>query len=449
MGQVAVDLKKSGYKVTGSDMGVYSPMKEILEDAGIEPLSPFSPGNVENTGMVVVGNAISRGNPELEEVLSRRIPYTSMAELIRWGLLQGRKNLVVTGTHGKTTSTALVTHILKNGGYDPGYMIGGKPVNFDTGFSSEGDEWFVLEGDEYDIAFFDKRPKFLQYLPYGVVINNIEYDHSDIYDSLDDIIDGFRKLMRIIPENGILAVNADDENIKKILPEARCRVVTCGLEAEADIAGNLENGKLEIVKSGKLWGTAGFSLPGNFNLKNALAAVTLLDALGIHQDVILSGLASFQSVKRRMELKGSSSEITIYDDFAHHPTAVESAIEAVREMHPGKNIRAIFQPRSNTSVTNIYQAEWENAFSHADTVVIAGLHRKEKISPEKRLSRDLIKNNLKKKGITVHLWDTPEIILDRIREQLRPGDVILVMSNSSFGNLAERLVDLIEREDIK
>jgi len=445
MGQVAVDLKKCGFKVTGSDMGIYSPMKEILKDAGIEPRSPFSPKNVNNDGLVIVGNAISRGNAELEEVLSRRIPYTSMVELIRWGVLQSRKNLVVTGTHGKTTTTALTAHILESGGFDPGYMIGGKPFNFDSGFSSKGNEWFVVEGDEYDIAFFDKRPKFLQYLPFGVVINNIEYDHADIYESLDQILDGFRKLLRIVPENGVLAVNSDDENIVKVSAGARCKIVSFGLKPDSDFTGSLIDGKIEIIKNGALWGKTGFTLPGEYNLKNALASTALLDAAGIPQDVILSGLSSFKSVNRRMEFKGEAGGITVYDDFAHHPTAVAAAIGAVKEMHPGRKVWAIFQPRSNTAVTNIYQREWEGAFLDADAVVIAELHRKEKIPPEKRLSRCLLKDNLAKRGKTVHLWNNADEILHNIGEHLRFGEVILVMSNSSFDNLAERLVELIEK----
>lgn len=445
MGQVAVDLKKCGYNVTGSDMGVYSPMKEILDGAGIKTMSPFSPDNVNNDGLVIVGNAISRGNAELEEVLSRRIPYTSMVELIRWGVLQSRKNLVVTGTHGKTTTTALTAHILESGGFDPGYMIGGKPFNFDSGFSSKGDEWFVIEGDEYDIAFFDKRPKFLQYLPFGVVINNIEYDHSDIYDSLEQILDGFRKLLRIVPENGILVVNSDDDNLTKVLSEVRCRIVTFGLKPGADFTGSLIDGKIEIINNGTLWGKTAFHLPGEYNLKNALAATALLDAAGIPQDVILSGLASFKSVNRRMEFKGEAGGITVYDDFAHHPTAVAAAITAMKEMHPGRKIWAIFQPRSNTAVTNIYQQEWEEAFGEADSIVIADLHRKEKIPPAKRLSRILIKENLAQQGKPVHLWDNADEILHRIGEHLRHDDVILVMSNSSFDNLAERLVELLKQ----
>ena len=445
MGQVAVDLKECGFKVTGSDMGVYSPMKEILEDAGIETMSPFSAENVRDAELVIAGNAISRGNVELEEVLSKRIPYTSMVELVRWGVLQSRKNLVITGTHGKTTTTALTAHILESGGFDPGYMIGGRPFNFDSGFSSKGTEWFAVEGDEYDIAFFDKRPKFLQYLPFGVVINNIEYDHADIYESLEQILDGFRKLMRIVPENGVLVINADDENILQVLSEARCKTVTFGLKAEADFTGRLENGAIEIVKGGQLWGKTGFSLPGEYNLKNALAAAALLDEAGIPEEVILSGLSSFKSVNRRMEFKGEAGGITVYDDFAHHPTAVKAAIGAVKEMHPGRKVRAIFQPRSNTSVTNIYQREWEEAFSQADFVVIAELHRKEKIPAAKRLSRSRIKENLEKQGKPVYLWDTAEIILHQIGEHLRSGEVILVMSNSSFDNLAERLVELVKQ----
>jgi len=226
MGNAALDLKKAGFQVTGSDAGLYNPMKELLAEGGIQALSPFAPENLPKAGLVIVGNAISRGNAELEEVLNRRLNYTSLPELLRWGILADRKNLVITGTHGKTTTAALTAHILTAAGLNPGYMIGGAPMDFPAGFSSQGREWFVIEGDEYDTAFFDKRPKFLHYLPCGLIINNIEYDHSDIYDNVGQITEAFRKLMRLIPQNGVIAANSDDAGVMEVVQNAPCPVVT-------------------------------------------------------------------------------------------------------------------------------------------------------------------------------------------------------------------------------
>ena len=440
MGNAAVDLKSSGFSVTGSDDGIYSPMKEILAEAGIEPLTPFSPHNVEGADLVIVGNAISRGNPELEAVLNRRLKYTSLAEFIKHGLLQPRKNLVITGTHGKTTTTAITAHLLQSAGVHPGYMIGGAPLNFPCGFSSQGDEWFVIEGDEYDIAFFDKRPKFLQYLPFAVVINNIEFDHSDIYPDLDHILAEFHKLLRIIPENGLLVIDADDKNIAEIVSEARCQVVTFGLKDGSGFTGTLDNSKLTVYKNGNLWLRSKLNLAGKHNLLNALAASALSGGLGVEPEVIADGFASFKGVKRRLEFKGDSGGIIVFDDFAHHPTAVKISIEAIRESYPGRKIRAIFHPRSNTSVKNLHQAELIEALAQADCSVIAELHRKDKIPVEQRLSRETVRDELTARGCQAFLWDTPEEILQNIKPLLQPGDIVLVMSNSAFGNLAEKLV---------
>ena len=290
MGNVAVDLAKAGYNVAGSDAAVYSPMKEFLEESGIVPLTPYSPDNLAGKDIIIVGNAISRGNPELEALLDRRMTYTSMSEFLRWGLLTGRKNLVVTGTHGKTTTTALLSFILTELGIEPGYMIGGIPRDLPSGFSSGTGEYFTIEGDEYDIAYFDKRAKFLQYLPFAVIINNIQFDHGDIYHSLGEIQDAFKKLVRLIPENGYLIYNAADENIKPALSEARCKVVTFGLESASEYTAKYTSGNIEVGKKGEKWGTFSFIPPGRFNMMNALGVVALLDSLGMEKNEIIPAL---------------------------------------------------------------------------------------------------------------------------------------------------------------
>ncbi|NQS98396.1 MAG: hypothetical protein HQ591_08080 [candidate division Zixibacteria bacterium] len=443
MGNVAVDMVKNGFKVTGSDAGIYSPMKEFLTERGIEPLTPFRPDNLQGADLIIVGNAISRGNPELEEAMRRRMTLISMPELIKWGLLAGRKNLVITGTHGKTTSTAIIAHILKGGGHRPGYLIGGVPRDFDSGFEAGKGEYFVIEGDEYDIAFFDKRAKFLLYLPFGVIINNLEYDHSDIYRNLDEIKDSFLKLVRLIPDNGYLVINGDDEAVKSVVSEARCPVITFGLGEKNRFRGTIEISRIKISDGNNFWGECHFPLSGEYNLRNALGAAALLDSVGIDRGEILRGLSGFKGVKRRMELAGEVGGIAVYDDFAHHPTAVKASIQAVKDMHPGRRIWALFQPRSNTCVTNIFQDIWVDAFAGADKVVIAELHRRDKIPPEKRLSREDLREDLANIGIEAFLWDDANVIVENIGEYLKPGDVILIMSNSDFGGLAGKLARLL------
>ncbi len=440
MGNLAAAMKRAGFRVSGSDMGVYSPMKEYLAESGIVPLTPYSPDNLAGADLVIVGNAITRGNPELEAMLRRRMTYTSLAEFLRWGLLTGRKNLVITGTHGKTTSAALTAHILRAGGMEPGWMVGGVPNDLPGGFNAGEGEYFVIEGDEYDIAYFDKRAKFLQYLPFGVIINCIEYDHGDIYPDLASIQDAFGKMARQIPENGVLALNGDDPNLPAALGEARCPVLTFGRGDNCRYRVEGGSGRIVLFKDYIKWGESAFTPPGQYNLMNAAGAVCLLDALGVDKGVILEGLASFRGVRRRMELVSEpDAPVTIIDDFAHHPTAVKGAIAAVRETYPGRRLWAVFQPRSNTSVTNIFQAEWVDAFSGADIAVVAELHRKDKIPESKRLSREQLKYDLKREGVENYLWQDADEILNAIGELLRPGDVVLVMSNSDFEGLVIRL----------
>ncbi len=446
MGQIAVDMHKSGFSVSGSDSNLYNPMKEILRRNGVAVKMPFSTENVHQDDIVIIGNAISRGNVELEEVLNRRMTYTSLPELLRLGLLSGRKNLVISGTHGKTTISSLIAYVLASAGLEPGYMIGGAPRNLPAGFSSQGDEWFVIEGDEYDTAFFDKRPKFLQYQPFVVLINNLEYDHSDIYRSLAEIKHNFIQLTKLIPENGFLVVNIDDTNMADLITEARCAIVSFGLNDEADFTCKYAGVNIEISKGGKLWCETRLNLPGEFNVRNALGAAAILDAIGISSDDFVRLLPDFKGGHRRMELTGEARGICIYDDFAHHPTAVRASIRALREIYPDRRIWAIFHPRSNTSVKNIHQPELIRALKLADCAVIAELHRKNIIPPQLRLSREIIRDELIKSDIKAYLWDEPDEILENILPHLKSGDVVLIMSNCDFGGLAGKLLDELSTE---
>lgn len=441
MGNAAIDLVKAGFKVSGSDQDVYSPMKEFLVEGGISPMTPYAPENLEGKDLLIVGNAISRGNPELEEALRLGIRYVSLPEFLRWGLLVGRKNLVVTGTHGKTTSTALLSHILLSAGLSIGYMIGGMPLNLQSGFSSSPGDYFAIEGDEYDIAYFDKRPKFLQYLPFAVIINNIQFDHGDIYRNLEEIQDGFRKLMRLIPENGLLIVNGDDPNIEPVIGEARCEVITFGMSESNLFTGSIKNGRITVQRGGILWGDFSFAPPGQHNMMNALGVTALVDSLNLDRDSILRGLSGFRGVKRRLELIGDYSGVRIYDDFAHHPSAVRASIDAVRENNPQGRLWAIFQPRSNTSVTNVFQKDWVKAFSQADCAVIADLHRRDSIPVDKRLSRERLQADLGEKGVRTFLWNKTDEIALNIMDELEEGDILLIMSNSDFEGLPHKIRD--------
>ncbi|MBL7191563.1 hypothetical protein ISS30_07685 [bacterium] len=436
MGNTAAALKQAGYNVSGSDQGIYSPMKEYLEQHHVTVKSPYSPDNPGNPDLIIVGNALSRGNVELEEILNRNLSCTSLPEFLRWTVLRNRKNLVITGTHGKTTTTAMLTVVLAEAGLNPGYMLGGVPIDLPGGFSPGEGEYFAIEGDEYDTAYFDKRAKFLQYLPFGVIINNIEFDHGDIYNSLDEILDSFRKLLKLIPQNGRLVVNGDDENIMKILDESRCPIVRFGLNEKNDFNGELSEGILSITKHGNVWGECRFKPLGVHNLLNALAVTALLDSLGMEKDLILQGLSKFTGVKRRLEFIGEyQRDILLYDDFAHHPTAVKITLETLRRAYPARRIWAAFEPRSNTSVTNRFQNEWIEAFRPADIIVIAGLHRREKIPVDKRLNIDMLISELKKEGKKSYFIPAPNMIADEITSKAEPGDVIVVMSNGGFGGL--------------
>ena len=448
MGNVAAALKDAGFDISGSDQGLYSPMKEYLTEHKVPVKTPYSPHNLGNPDLVIIGNALSRGNPELEETLKRRLCYTSLPEFLRWTVLRNRKNIVVSGTHGKTTTTALLASILHSLEMQPGYMIGGAPLDLPDGFAPGEGELFVIEGDEYDIAYFDKRSKFLQYLPYGVIINNIEFDHGDIFRDLEEILASFRKLLRLMPDNGRLVVNGDDPAIKRIINEARCPVTTFGLGKDNRFRGELSRGSLRILCEGEPWGECRFRLPGKHNLQNALSAAAMLDTLGIERKKILWGLSKFTGVRRRFELAGEfAGGILLFDDSAHHPTAVSSTLQAVREGYPDRRLWAIFEPRSNTSVTDRYQKQWVESFAPADIIALASLHRKQKVPENKRLSIEQLIYDLKSVGKEAYFWANSTIIADELIGRVQPGDIIVVMSNGDFGGLITMLKEKLA-EDI-
>lgn len=448
MAQVAAGLKNVGYRVTGSDQGVYPPMSNFLEAQGIDVLSPYSAKNLSSADVVVIGNALSRGNPEVEATLNERLPYLSLPELIRSEIIKDKLPVVVAGTHGKTTTTAALAHIFVQAGLEPGYMIGGLPVGWEKGFDIGKGKWFVIEGDEYDCAFFDKRPKFLHYQPQVVILNNVEFDHADIYFSADEILTQVRRLIRLIPNSGCLVVNTDWPVLKDLSEEAFCPVITFGRGTNADVqselirthAGGMEfsirfaSGGKEICNT-KVW--------GDHQLSNLTGAAAAAEFAGLDPGKIIEAAADFSGVQRRLELKFSDGNRWLYDDFAHHPTAVMAALSSVKARHPDLPVFAAFEPRSNTMTRRYFQKEITEALQLADGIVLGEIHRAEKIPVDERLNVEQIAEHLKQAGKKAfHSKDVGEIA-SWIGGELPRESIIVVMSSGSFSGLVPLLMKLL------
>jgi UDP-N-acetylmuramate: L-alanyl-gamma-D-glutamyl-meso-diaminopimelate ligase len=444
MGGVATLLAESGYTVTGSDAEVYPPMSVVLKDSGILVMEGFGASNLEPTpDLVVIGNAMSRGNEEVEAVLERHLPYVSLAELLKNFFIRGARSLVVTGTHGKTTTASLLAWILDRASREPGFMIGGVPEGLGSGARIGGGELFVTEGDEYDTAFFDKRSKFLHYLPDYAILNNLEFDHADIFDSIDDIELSFARFLNLVPRNGLVVANADDARVMRLTEDVWSRRTTFSTTKDADwTAHNVC--QTEHGTRFRLVGPPGgvectLKLGGMHNVGNALGAAAVADRVGLSLEQIATGIGTFEGVKRRLQRLSSPDSVALYDDFAHHPTAIRETLRGLRARHPESRVWALFEPRSNTSVRNIFQTELIAALGEADTVIIGALHRRDKIPPDERLDVDLVVSELVKHGTeAVQIGDYDEI-LERVAADVRPSDVIVLMSNGAFGGLAERL----------
>lgn len=460
MASVAVALSHMGHAVTGSDTQLYPPMSTFLEEHNLRYFKGFSEENLDSASpdMVVVGNAISRGNVELEYALDRRMELVSMPELVRRELIGKHTSIVVAGTHGKTTTTSITAWLLETGGLEPGFLIGGIPENFGEGCRSSGmteQGFFVTEGDEYDSAFFDKRSKFLLYRPDIAIVNNVEFDHADIFNSLDEIKRSFRLLVNLVPGNGLLLVNGDDPNALEVSAKAFCRVERFSLAEDAEwsaagIASSAEGTTFTLLRSGEALGRVFVPMFGNHNVMNALAATGAAMHAGVGFESIVRGLASFRRPKRRMELLGEfPGGITLMEDFAHHPTAIRVTLEAVAGMYPGRRIVACFEPRSNTTSRNIFQKELAECFDAASVVVFGKVNRPERYAPGERLDTDRLCAELETRGKTVYASSGsdgkyPEDIAEFLMGVVLQGDVVIVLSNGSFadlkGVLAERFI---------
>jgi len=451
MASAAVMMKKKGHAALGSDLNPYPPASEWLRQEGVEALKGYRAENIpENPDRVVVGNALSRGNPEVEAALDRRLHYISLPELLREEMIRGRTSCVVAGTHGKTTTTALLAWILESSGRQPGFFMGGIPNNFGFGCIHGKGDVVVLEGDEYDTAFFDKRAKFLHYLPDLVILNNMEFDHADIYNSMDEIELSFRRLLTLIPSGGLLVANADDSGVMGLVQGAPCPVVTFGQNRDAqwrftEIATEPEGTRFRILFEGRDTGTCRIALWGRHNIMNALAAAASSHWLGLTFEEISKGMETFLGVRRRMELKGVVRGVRVYDDFAHHPGAIRATLEAVRLIHPSGKLWAVFEPRSNTTRRKVFQHELAQALGRADGVVVGKVYRPDAIPPGERLDPEfLVREISAHNGIPSSYLPDVEGIVRYLLPRLGKGDIVVIMSNGSFDGLHGKLLEGLE-----
>ncbi|RBP47210.1 UDP-N-acetylmuramate: L-alanyl-gamma-D-glutamyl-meso-diaminopimelate ligase [Roseimicrobium gellanilyticum] len=442
MGSTAAALRKQGHKITGSDNAVYPPMSTMLEQCGIELMSGYKPENLPAAAdEYVVGNAISRGNPEVEALLERKLPYTSMAELLRREVMQGKRNFVVTGTHGKTTTTSILAWLLEANGKNPGYLIGGVPANFEVGARFTDSEYFVIEGDEYDTAFFDKRSKFLHYLPEAVIVNNIEFDHADIFNTLDDILLSFSRLLRIVPRNGKVFVNGDEATCRSLIKDCPAPIATVGTGEGNDIKLRVTAGTPEYTDF-ELNGVP-FRLPmvGEFNARNAAMAVCVASFAGLTDEEIRSALLTFGGIKRRQTERGKVRGITIIDDFGHHPTAIRETLRGLRQRYTGARLWALFEPRSNTSRRNALQPDLIEALKEADGSIVAAVNQPEKVPPGQLLDVDAVVAAVCAAGRQAYHEPNVDAIIARLKPLAQEGDVVIVFSNGGFDGIHQKLLD--------
>ena len=441
MGSVAAAMKNKGYTITGSDENVYPPMSTFLESQGVEITAGFSADHIpEDTDVIVIGNAVSRGNEEAEAALDRKLLYVSLPEVLKEHFLRGKRNLVVSGTHGKTTTSSILAWILESAGVNPSHMIGGIPTNLGQGARFTESDFVVLEGDEYDTAFFDKRSKFLHYLPEVVVVNNIEFDHADIYDSLDEIKLTFRRLLNIVPRSGVAYINGDDANCLVVAEGAPAPIQSVGFSESCDV--RIENVEYAGELSHFSINGERYSIPmsGEFNVRNAAMAVCSALFVGISADDIREGLISFQGIARRQQLRGEEHGVRVVDDFAHHPTAINLAIDALRQKYAPKNLWVVFEPRSNTTRRNIFQNELAAALSNADKAVVAGVPDPDKVAMDDRLSPEKLIADVRAAGTPAWYFESVGEIVTHVCGEVKAGDVIAVLSNGGFEGIHDKLL---------
>ena len=450
MASLAGLLQLRGHRITGSDKAAYPPMSDLLRSLGIPILEPFAEANLTPTpALVVIGNAISRGNPEVERVLDERIPFTSMSALLREEFLRGRSPLVVAGTHGKTTTTSMLAWIYQtaaneNPAIEPSFLIGGVAENFGSSFQLRPTEPFILEGDEYDTAFFDKGPKFLHYFPDALILTHVEFDHADIYADLDAVKTAFKRLVNLVPRRGLIVAYDGNDSVTECVSRAFCRVERYGFSETAywrirNLRYASGQTQWEVHRDGALWAEFAMSLAGEHNALNATAAAALAAGQGISKKSIAAALSTFKSVKRRLEVRDRVHGITLIEDFAHHPTAIRETLRALRSVYPQSRLWAVLEPRSNTLRRKVLAADLVASLRRADRVVLAGIYQQERIPEPERLHPEEIVAALNGAGTPAELHPNADAIVAALAPQLASGDVVVILSNGGFDGIYTKL----------
>jgi UDP-N-acetylmuramate: L-alanyl-gamma-D-glutamyl-meso-diaminopimelate ligase len=450
MASLAGLLQLQGHRITGSDKAAYPPMSDLLRELGIPVMEPYTETNLEPApDLVVIGNALSRGNPEVERVLDARIPFTSMAALLHDEFLKGREPLVIAGTHGKTTTTSMLAWIYQAASretpaLEPSFLIGGVAENFGTSFQLRPTRTFIVEGDEYDTAFFDKGPKFLHYFPDALILTHVEFDHADIYADLDAVKTAFKRLVNLVPRRGLIVAYDGSANVTECVERALCRVERYGFSESADwqiryLRHEPGRTRWEVWRNGALWADLAMSLAGEHNALNATAAAALAAGQGVEKSAIVAALASFKSVKRRLEVRAEIGGVTVIEDFAHHPTAIRETLRALRSVYPQSRLWAVLEPRSNTLRRKVLEAELVESLRLADRVVLAGVYQQQRIPDAERLHPEDVVDTLNAEGTPAELLPDANAIASGIAPQVAPGDVVAILSNGGFDGIYEKL----------
>ncbi|MFM6927644.1 MAG: UDP-N-acetylmuramate:L-alanyl-gamma-D-glutamyl-meso-diaminopimelate ligase [Bdellovibrio sp.] len=451
MASLAGLLKDRGFKITGSDMNPYPPMSTQLESLGISIQKGYKKENLHPTpDFVIVGNVISANNEEAQELLKLGVPYTSLPKAMGEFIIENRESVVISGTHGKTTTTSMMAWVAEEAGKKPGFLIGGIPKNFSQSFKNPEGNLFIIEGDEYDTAFFDKVPKFVHYRPKHAILTSVEFDHADIYKDLQAVKDSFAKLMHLIPENGTLLACAEDANVMELRKLCKAKnSFTYGFKDNADFRAKVlfQNEKgigFEVHYKGEILGPYNMQITGDYNILNATAVVAMSKCLGFSENRIQIALESFEGVKRRQEILGEPNGILVIEDFAHHPTAVRETVKGIQKKYPNRKVFSIFEPRSATSRRKVFQQDYVAAFKGSHEVMLAKAFDQSKIDEENRFSSHELIADLKASGVTAEDFDGADQIVAALKSRAKRGDVILIMSNGGFDGIYTKLMKALE-----
>lgn len=451
MASLAGLFKDRGFKVTGSDMNPYPPMSTQLESLGISIMKGYKAENLHpKPDFVIVGNVISANNEEAQELVKLGVPYTSLPKAMGEFIIQDRQSVVISGTHGKTTTTSMMAWVAENAGVKPGFLIGGIPKNFSQSFKNPEGNYFIIEGDEYDTAFFDKVPKFVHYRPTHAILTSVEFDHADIYKDLQAVKDSFAKLMHLIPENGTLLSCAEDKNVMELRKLAKVKnSFTYGFAESSDFKAKVlfQNEKglgFEVHHKGEILGPYNMQITGDYNILNATAVIAMSKILGFSENRIQIAMESFEGVKRRQEILGEPGGVLVIEDFAHHPTAVRETVKGIQKKYPGRKVFSIFEPRSATSRRKVFQQDYVEAFKGSHEVMLAKAFDQSKIDAENRFSTGELVADLKKSGVTAEDFDGADQIVQALKSRAKKGDVVLIMSNGGFDGIYGKLMKVLE-----